>query len=154
MPDKFENATLLLRILLPSTLIRLYPHKKIRKNGTFWKRFQEWNSLITKLFCISVDGELFISSSEITSIVSFNWVTPGSNLRYPQSCQTQLAHSESTMRPPLLCELTGSPREYSEITSMEWPNWVTSGSTLRLPLWSDLTGSLPGVLRDYPYRMT
>ena len=35
MPDKFENATLLLRIRLPSTLIRLYPHKKIHENGTF-----------------------------------------------------------------------------------------------------------------------
>ena len=35
MPNKFENATLLLRIRLPSTLIRLYPHKKIHENGTF-----------------------------------------------------------------------------------------------------------------------
>ena len=35
MPDKFENATLLLRFGLPSTLQRTYPHKKIRENGTF-----------------------------------------------------------------------------------------------------------------------
>ena len=35
MPDKFENATLLLRLSLPSTLQRTYPHKKIRENGTF-----------------------------------------------------------------------------------------------------------------------
>ena len=35
MPDKFENATLLLQIRLPSILIRLYPHKKIHENGTF-----------------------------------------------------------------------------------------------------------------------
>ena len=35
MPDKFENATLLLRLGLPSTLQRTYPHKKIRENGTF-----------------------------------------------------------------------------------------------------------------------
>ena len=32
---KFENATLLLRMRLPSTLIRLYPHKKIHVHGTF-----------------------------------------------------------------------------------------------------------------------
>ena len=35
MPDKFENATLLLRLGLPSTLQRTFPHKKIRENGTF-----------------------------------------------------------------------------------------------------------------------
>ena len=35
MLDKFENATLLLRLRLPSTLVRLYLHKKIRENGTF-----------------------------------------------------------------------------------------------------------------------
>ena len=35
MPDKFENATLLLRLGLPSTLQRTNPHKKIRENGTF-----------------------------------------------------------------------------------------------------------------------
>ena len=35
MPDKFENATLLLRLGLPSTLQRTYPHKKICENGTF-----------------------------------------------------------------------------------------------------------------------
>ena len=35
MPDKFENATLLLRLGLPSTLQRTYSHKKIRENGTF-----------------------------------------------------------------------------------------------------------------------
>ena len=35
MPDKFENATLLLQVRLPSTLIHLYPHKKIHENGTF-----------------------------------------------------------------------------------------------------------------------
>ena len=63
MPDKFENATLLLRLGLPSTLQRLYPHKKIRENGTFWKRSPEWNNLKTKLFCISVDGELFVSGT-------------------------------------------------------------------------------------------
>ena len=39
----------------------LYPHKKIHENGTFWKRFPEWNNLKTILFCISVDGELFVS---------------------------------------------------------------------------------------------
>ena len=33
--NKFENAILLLRLGLPSTLQRLYLHKKIRKNGTF-----------------------------------------------------------------------------------------------------------------------
>ena len=91
MPDKFENATLLLRLgllldllqversepfLAPkqptasdevargqtflkssllSTLQRTYPHKKIRKNGTFWMRSLEWNNLKTQLFCISVD---------------------------------------------------------------------------------------------------
>ena len=37
MPDKFENATLLLRLGLPSTLICLYPHKKIRENENFLK---------------------------------------------------------------------------------------------------------------------
>ena len=63
MPDKFENATLLLRIRLPSTLIHLYPHKKIHENGTFWKRFPEWSNLKTILFCISVDGELFVSAT-------------------------------------------------------------------------------------------
>ena len=61
MPDKFENATLMLWLGLPSTLIRLYPHKKIHENGTFWKRFPERNCLKTILFCISVDGELFVS---------------------------------------------------------------------------------------------
>ena len=40
MPDKFENATLLLWIRLPSTLIRLYPHKEIHENGTFENVFQ------------------------------------------------------------------------------------------------------------------
>ena len=49
MPDKFENATLLLRIRLPSTLIRI---KR--------KRSPEWNNLKTIPFCISVDGELFV----------------------------------------------------------------------------------------------
>ena len=34
MPDKFENATLLLRIRLPSTLICLYQHKNISEN--YW----------------------------------------------------------------------------------------------------------------------
>ena len=63
MPDKFENATLLLRLGLPSTLIRLYPHKKIHENGTFRKHFPEWNNLKTKLFCISADRELFVSAT-------------------------------------------------------------------------------------------
>ena len=63
MPDKFENATLLLRFGLPSTLQRTYPHKKIRENGTFWIRSPEWNNLKTQLFCISVDGELFVSGT-------------------------------------------------------------------------------------------
>ena len=35
IPDKFENATILLRLGLPSTLQRLYPHKNSRENGTF-----------------------------------------------------------------------------------------------------------------------
>ena len=63
MPDKFENATLLLRLGLPSTLQRTYPHKKIRENGTFWIRSLEWNNLKTQLFCISVDRELFVSGT-------------------------------------------------------------------------------------------
>ena len=40
MPDKFENATLLLRIRLPSTLIRLYPHKRSTKTELFENVFQ------------------------------------------------------------------------------------------------------------------
>ena len=44
MPDKFENATLFLRLGLPSTLQRTYPHKKIRENGTFLIRSLEWNN--------------------------------------------------------------------------------------------------------------
>ena len=35
MPDKFEKKTSLLQIRLPSSLIRLYPHKKIHANRTF-----------------------------------------------------------------------------------------------------------------------
>ena len=63
MPDKFENATLLLRLGLPSTLQRTYPHKKICENGTFWIRSLERNNLKTQLFCISVDRELFVSGT-------------------------------------------------------------------------------------------
>ena len=33
MPDKIENATLLLQLGLPATLIHLYPHKKIAKRN-------------------------------------------------------------------------------------------------------------------------
>ena len=60
MPDKFENATLLLRIRLPSTLIRI---KRSTKTELFWKRSPKWNNLKTILFCISVDGELFVSAT-------------------------------------------------------------------------------------------
>ena len=38
-------------------------HKKIHENGTFLKRSPEWNNLKTILFCISVDGELFVSAT-------------------------------------------------------------------------------------------
>ena len=57
MPDKFENATLLLRLGLPSR--RLYPHKKIHGNGTFWKRFPEWNNL-KRYFFVLVWTENFL----------------------------------------------------------------------------------------------
>ena len=67
MPDKFENATLLLWICLPSTPIRLYPHKKFHENGTFCKHFPEWNNLKMIYFCISVDGELFVYADVILS---------------------------------------------------------------------------------------
>ena len=63
MPDKFENATLLLRLGLPSTLQRTYPHKKIRENGTFCIRSLEWNNLKTQLFSISVDRKLSVSGT-------------------------------------------------------------------------------------------
>ena len=63
MPYKFENATLLLRLGLPFTLQRTYPHKKIRENGTFWICSLEWKNLKTQLFCISVDRELFVSGT-------------------------------------------------------------------------------------------
>ena len=46
MLDKFENATLLIRLGLPSTL----QHTNTRKE-------------ISQLFCISVDGELFVSGT-------------------------------------------------------------------------------------------
>ena len=45
MPDKFENATLLLRIRLPSTLIRIKRSTKTEhfenalQSGTIWKRY-------------------------------------------------------------------------------------------------------------------
>ena len=45
MPDKFENATLLLRIGLPSTLIRIKRSTKTElfenalQSGTIWKRY-------------------------------------------------------------------------------------------------------------------
>ena len=63
MPDKFENATLLLRLGLPSTLQRTYPYKKIRENGTFLTRSLERNNLKTQLFSIGVDRERFVSGT-------------------------------------------------------------------------------------------
>ena len=45
MPDKFENATLLLRIRLPSTLVRIKRSTKTElfenalQSGTIWKRY-------------------------------------------------------------------------------------------------------------------
>ena len=59
MPDKFEKATLLLRLGVPSTLQRTYPHKKIRENGTFRIRSLEWNNLKTQRFFLLVWTENF-----------------------------------------------------------------------------------------------
>ena len=80
MPDKFENATLLLRLGLPFTLQRTNPHKKIRENGTFSIRSLEWNNLKTQLFVLVWTGnfsypELFeyayvILSCDLSSQVS------------------------------------------------------------------------------------
>ena len=53
------QLTLLLRLGLPSTLIHLYPHKKIHENGTLWKRFPAWNNLKTKHFFLLVWTENF-----------------------------------------------------------------------------------------------
>ena len=63
MLDKFENATLLIRLGLPSTLQHTNTHKEISQNRTFWICSLEWNNLKTQLFSISVDGELFVSGT-------------------------------------------------------------------------------------------
>ena len=47
---KFENATLFLRLDLPSTLIR-------HENGVFRKRYSNWRNLKTLALLLSVDGE-------------------------------------------------------------------------------------------------
>ena len=64
MPDKFKNATLLLRLGLPSTVKRLYPHNSSAKTELFenLSRVEHYN-LKMKLFCRSVDGELFASET-------------------------------------------------------------------------------------------
>ena len=43
--DKFKNATLFLRLRLPSTLIRINCPSKTNERGTFGKRFLEWMKL-------------------------------------------------------------------------------------------------------------
>ena len=63
MLDNFENATLLIKLGLPSTLQHTNTHKEISQNRTFWICSLEWNNLKMQLFCISVDGELFVSGT-------------------------------------------------------------------------------------------
>ena len=72
MLDKLENATILFTVG-PSvhTTKHLNPHKMILENGTFKKRFPEWNNLKTKLFCIIVDGDLFVPRKFSNTPTSF-----------------------------------------------------------------------------------
>ena len=61
-PDKFENATLFLRLGIPSTLIRTNCPPKTTENGTFRKRFpscKEWINLKTPARRFSVEGQHF-----------------------------------------------------------------------------------------------
>ena len=52
MTEKFENATLFLRLGLPSTLIR-------HENGAIRKRSSNWRNLKTPAFRFRVDGKRF-----------------------------------------------------------------------------------------------
>ena len=61
MEVEFENAALFLQVGLPYTLT-------FHENGAFRKRFSNWRTLKTPVFCFCVNGKHFNNSVGVTII--------------------------------------------------------------------------------------